>query len=455
MIGKRHWRPAGIPPRMQTGLLPVMALLCLAPAARSDDKLLTWEECVTAAIVHNPDIRAAQQAAARAEASALVARGTTMPQVTLDAGYSHYEDDLRVMSLPQAGDVPTDEAPDGDEGPVFPLEDEFSISLRGRYDVYSGGRLSAEIRKGEAAQRQADARLDSMQHNVLCDLKRAFTRLMYAQRMMQLSRDIERRRNGNLALVRLRFEGGREHKGSFLFSKALHQASQIEIRQAERARKVAQRELARVMGQDIAPGLSVTGLLEFAQELGPTNLEQTVRSHPAHMEKRALLDSAAADVVIARSRFRPSVALSGSLAQYAEDVGFDQNRWSIGLALSVPLYRGGQNVHGLAADIAAQRQAGEELRGTRELLETKLEEAGAAVEDARQLVLSQQQLLAAAATRAEIAQEQYNSGLLKYENWDLIENDLIARQKRLLESLRNAILAEADLKQAQGTGRIP
>ncbi len=438
-----------------TGLLTAVMLLSALPCAGADGDALAWETCIATALKHNPDIKAAEQAVARAEASALVAHGATLPQVSLDAGYSHYQDDLRVMSLQQEGDASGEEAPGGDEAPVFPLENEFSISLRGRYDLYTGGRLTAEIRKGDAAQQQAATRLDGMRHNVLCDLKRAFTRLMYAQRMIQLSRDIEQRRKGNLALVRLRFEGGREHKGSFLFSKALHQESMIEIRQAERARKVAQRELARVMGQDVAPGLSVTGILEFAQELWPTNLEETVRSHPSYAEKRALLSSALADVAIARSRFRPNVALSGSLAQYAQDVGFDQNRWTIGMTLSVPLYRGGQNVHGLASYVAAARQSREELRSTRGLLQTKLEEAMAAVEDARQLVLSQQQLLAASATRAEIAQEQYNSGLLKFENWDLIENDLIARQKRLLEALRNAILAEADLQQAQGTGLVP
>jgi len=440
---------------MPAGMIAAVILLCLVPRSRADGNVFTWKKCAAIALEHNPDIRAAQQAVARAESSTRVARGATMPQVTLNTGYSHYQDDLRVMSLQQVGDVPADGTLGGEDGPVFPLENEFSVSLHGRYDIYTGGRLSAEIRRGETTQRQAVARLDGTRHNVLCDLKRAFTRLMYAQRLIRLAGEIEQRRKGNLELVRLRFEGGREHRGSFLFSKALHREAAIEIRHAERSREVARSALARVMGQDAPPGLSVTGILAFAEESWPTNQEQTVRSHPVYLEKRALLDSAMADVAIARSRFRPGVALSGSLTQYAEDAGVDQNRWTVGLALSVPLYRGGQNVHGLASYTAAAREAREELRSTRDLLRTKLVEAKAAVEDARQFVLTRQQLLAAATTRAEIAQEQYNSGLLKFENWDLIENDLIARQKRLLEALRNAILAEADLQQAQGTGLVP
>jgi outer membrane protein len=66
-----------------------------------------------------------------------------------------------------------------------------------------------------------------------------------------------------------------------------------------------------------------------------------------------------------------------------------------------------------------------------------------------------QAFLDAAKTRADIARTKYNNGLMTFENWDIIENDLIQRQKSFLQSQRDRVVAEAAWEQAQGKGVIP
>jgi outer membrane protein TolC len=63
--------------------------------------------------------------------------------------------------------------------------------------------------------------------------------------------------------------------------------------------------------------------------------------------------------------------------------------------------------------------------------------------------------LEAASVRAEIARSKYNNGLLSFEDWDIIENDLITKQKTYLQSERDVILAEAAWQQTRGKGIIP
>jgi outer membrane protein TolC len=58
-------------------------------------------------------------------------------------------------------------------------------------------------------------------------------------------------------------------------------------------------------------------------------------------------------------------------------------------------------------------------------------------------------------TRADIARTKYNNGLMTFENWDIIENDLIQRQKSFLQGQRDRVVAEAAWEQAQGKGVIP
>jgi outer membrane protein TolC len=61
----------------------------------------------------------------------------------------------------------------------------------------------------------------------------------------------------------------------------------------------------------------------------------------------------------------------------------------------------------------------------------------------------------AQAIREKIARAQYNNGLITFFAWDLIENDFIARQKAILASEQNRIVAEASWENAQGVGVIP
>ena len=58
--------------------------------------------------------------------------------------------------------------------------------------------------------------------------------------------------------------------------------------------------------------------------------------------------------------------------------------------------------------------------------------------------------LLAALTRADIARRKYNNGLITFDDWDVIENDLISRQKTALQSQKDRDLAEANWQLTKG-----
>ena len=58
----------------------------------------------------------------------------------------------------------------------------------------------------------------------------------------------------------------------------------------------------------------------------------------------------------------------------------------------------------------------------------------------------------AAEAREKISRQKYNNGLSTFDEWDLIESDLIKRQKSLLLSERDRVVAEAAWEQVQGKG---
>ncbi|MDH3513536.1 MAG: TolC family protein, partial [Gammaproteobacteria bacterium] len=90
----------------------------------------------------------------------------------------------------------------------------------------------------------------------------------------------------------------------------------------------------------------------------------------------------------------------------------------------------------------------------RQLL-VRLKQAHAGYVESVEKLKVDQAFLEAAVTRAEIARSRYNNGLMSFEDWDRIENDLIQRQKTFLQSQRDRVTAEAAWEQAQGKGVIP
>ena len=62
----------------------------------------------------------------------------------------------------------------------------------------------------------------------------------------------------------------------------------------------------------------------------------------------------------------------------------------------------------------------------------------------------QQKSLQAALERSQIAEAQYSIGFISFDNWIIIENDLVSAKKSYLTARANALRAEAQWVQAKG-----
>ncbi len=81
-----------------------------------------------------------------------------------------------------------------------------------------------------------------------------------------------------------------------------------------------------------------------------------------------------------------------------------------------------------------------------------LEESWKGFLDARQLVLVRKKFLDAAVERSTIANAQYSNGLLSFNEWIIIENNLVSAKKEYLNAGANLLIAEAQWIHAKGGG---
>jgi len=415
--------------------LPVIWLLIIA-AARAAEPPVTWDECVGELIRNNPQLSAAGAAVEKAHADVRGNYGPFLPQVSASGSIGKSNTEL-------------------DTG--YQDSTSYKASLSAYQSLFAGFGDVATLRRSQALLKIAEINLQATKAALSATLRQSFARLMYAQDFVLLSEVIAARRKENVNLVEMRFEAGRENKGSDLRSKAYYRQSRFEVTQAQRGLKTAQQQMAATLGRHEISALTVTGKWDFAAlpEEAP-DFNALALQTPDHRSAATQVRAAKEGVRIAKSSFFPTWSVNGSIGRSDDDSLIPKNdQWSVGTAISLPLFAGGQNWYGMRGAKADQRKAEDTLHDTLNQMVATLEDRFVAWQDAAERTDVQNEFLKAAEVRAEIARAQYQNGLLSFEDWDLIENDLIDKQKAVLTSQRDAVVAQAAWEKALGTGAIP
>lgn len=412
-------------------LLPALLWGLVLPLGAAPPTALVWEASIEEAAAGNPELRAARANLAAAGYSASAAHSGNLPQLSAGAGYSD------------------------SSGSATTTGTNYSTSVSLSQNLFSGFQDSARIERGAANLTQAEAGLATAKARLSQELKSAFAGLQFAQDNVTLTEKIAQRLAENLRLVELRFEGGRENKGSLLLTRATLAQARYENLQAQQALASAQALFARVLGRAEPEGLQVIGGVPVTAPGTTPDFRQLVQQTPDLLQARAQERSAQADVTLARAGFYPSVDLTGSMARVGEDWTPDSDRRTVGLNLSIPLLSGGRDYYTTKSAASTLEAVSSNKDNVERQLLVRLKQAYASYVESVEKLKVDQAFLEAAVTRAEIARSRYNNGLMSFEDWDRIENDLIQRQKIFLQSQRDRVTAEAAWEQAQGKGVIP
>ncbi len=412
----------------------LIASLSFATSASFADSLsaLSWDDARELAARSNSTLLAGRETVEQARYNYQAARATYWPTISGSAGYSRSDSDSR------------------EGGP----SDSTSLGLSAQYNLFSGFADRARVEQTEAALNRALADWQGTQADVSASLRRAFLRLLYAQQRVDLSKSIAARRQQNLDLVQLRFDSGSENKGSLLRAKAVTSQANAEVEQATRSIAVQQRELSNALGQDPTDSWIVRGEWAHAAPDADPLWADLMRNTPAVRAAQANLESSKAAVQLARGSIYPSLALRAGIDRSGEEWPPDNDAWSVGATLSVPLFTGGQNINKLSSAQAALRQSEAQLHSAEQAALLDLESAWTNLRDAQQRRDVQAAFLDAAEVRAEIAREQYANGLLSFQNWDQIEDELTSSQQSLLTSDRDAAIAAAEWDRVRGISTL-
>ncbi len=425
--------------------LSVSLLFLLSLPSTLFAETLSFQDCLEEVRANNPELQALGYSKEAAKYGRKAAQSDFFPTISGTASAQHT--DNRGGSNSSRGGVL--DSPNRRSNSSHNNTYRAGVSLT--QNIFAGFGTEANLDAAKATEIESAANLKTTLAKVSAELKTAFSDLDYWQRYTTLATKIADRRRENLNIVELRYEGGNENRGSYLQAKALADEAAYEKTQATREVEAARTELARVLGRFDSTGLTIKG--EVPHSLTPKyNIDQEIDNHPEVIAAKARRLASEARVKSAKSSFYPDINLTAQATISDSDMMHDNEDYAVGIDASIPIFTFGKNKNRLNQAKAELSEAQAQEKVKKQSVESAITSAETSLKAARDKVNVEKNLKSAAAVRAEIGRSKYNIGLLDYENWDIIENDLISRQKSELKSERDLIVAEANFEKAIGQG---
>jgi outer membrane protein TolC len=413
--------------RLTRSIFLIIPLMLFGMIKLNAVEVLTWEDCVKEARRNHPDLVSASEKARQAGLNTKITKSGLLPQISGDASARK----------------------SGVEGQDSTNSYSYGFSIRQL--IYDGFKTSSDVSAASESAKAVQYNYLVVSSNVRQSLSAAFAELLRAQELVPITETIAARRKQNLELVQLRYKAGREHKGSLLTAEADFAQAQYEVQQAKRNVSLAQRRLIKELGRGKFSPIEVKGDFEYApKEEQKPDLESLADSTPLLKQIIANKEAVRYGLRSAKASLYPQIYTSVSAGASAQDFPPDQNDWSVGISLSVPLFEGGANKARISKAESSLNQAAADERSDRDNLILTLERTWKSLQDAIDTVSVQKKYFEAAEERAKIANVQYSTGLISFDNWVIIEDNLVNARKSYLNARANVLLTEADWIQAKG-----
>lgn len=381
---------------------------------------LTWGDCLAEAKKNHPDLISAQESVKESEAKKKITGSALFPQI---------DSSLDLSSARTAGKT----------------TDTYTYGATGTQLLFDARKTQENLKADSENIKAARENYRYASAQVRLYLRSAFINLLKAQELIYVAQDIVKIRRGSLILITLRYESGLEHKGALLTAEANVAEANFEFSRAKRDVELAQRQLTKEMGRNEFIAMSVAGdftVQDSAKD--KPDFQALLKSNPSLLGARAKTSAAAFSVKSAYSDFAPQV--SGKAGANKTDSLWppEGEQWNAGLSVTLPIFEGGLRVAQVSQAQSVYKQAEADERSIRDAAIVSLEQTWVALQDALETVEVQGKTLEATEERSKIAEAQYSTGFINFDNWIIIQNDLVNAKKSFLNARSNALLAEAN-----------
>ena len=396
------------------------AQLTLPPARQAvpefSSRKMTLAECVALALEQNTEIRQAKDEVRRKEGISVEVRSALLPKVFATGNFEYQS--KRLNSLLVNG---------GAFGAAIVSDDElnWNAGVRVSQLLFDGGAALSRTRAARISESQSMLLLQDTIDRVILDVRRVVYTVLLNRSLIDVQTEAVNLRQQQLSTQQKKFKAGSVTKFNVLTADVELANTLPQLIRAENTKRIAEVQLARILALDYPvdisdrwiPPVKVEGDLPYQPVTTdlPSSLENAIRNRndlravkkEIEVQKK-LFDAAKEDAFI------PKIVGSGGY-----DVIQNPNSSSLGTTLQGPvagingtwtLFDGLQSTgrfEQLKAQISKAQVAYEEKQRT---VESDVREAVVKIEEAQQLVVSQQKNVEQARESLRLAEARFNVG---------------------------------------------
>lgn len=407
--------------------LSLIIQILLAGVAFSAEQL-TLEECIQTALNNHPDLAAAASRIDSKQASVGQAASGTRPQVSLGSGYTRSDNSVQ----------------DSNSG-------SYKTDVQASQTLFDWGRNDLGIKGAKTELDATTADYLTARDTVISNVRSAYYGLNMAVREHEIALTRYQNYERRLEWARSYYKVGTKARIEVSKAEADLANSKLTLVKSESSAEQYRSQLASAMG---VPMLNIENVRDVLEPddwnvLLDESVAAALENRPELIAQRKRVDYAKINLELQKKGKSPSISASAGYNLYG-NAPFDENGWSAGLSLSVPIFDGGltrSKIDGARADLTTS-EAQYESRANSVILEVR--QAWESLREARQSLDASNESERYAKETLDLALGRYKAGVGdSLEISDAVESYSTA-QMNTATSLYNYQNAKLQLQKAMG-----
>ena len=438
---------------MSVGVFLLLSKMVLGQTDTVSSQIFSLDQCIELSLKNNATVIAAKNAYQVAKNDIWTGWGVLMPSLSSRIGYS------RIVQGPtqQTSYDPT-------TGTLIPgmggiqVSKSYSASMSASQSWSLGGYNFYEIREKYASRNSAYNSYQFTRQELILSVKQAYFNVLKAKMLLGIQLEALKSAEEQLKIAQTRYDLGSASFSDVLKAKVQYGDVKLALITADNNVKLVKATLNDIMGQNVDFPIEVEENLTqpafpYSYEDG---LNRAVEENPSVLKSKADLESAKAQMGLARSGLFPSFNLSGSYSWNNQDI--DQIKdirkrdydWSLNASISFNIFENFQRKQNLSYAKAGLNSAEYNFRQTKRDVSLQVKQAFIGVQQAQETIGLTNDKLQSAKEDLDLVQEKYALGAASI--LDLLDAEVSYKQAQSdqVQALYDYNLAVALFEQAMG-----
>ena len=320
---------------------------------------------------------------------------------------------------------------------------ESELSMVASQLVWDGGKVQYQLDAARAVFLQSNDTYDHYSIEIRYGLRTQFLSVWAAQMLLKLNQKILKRRETQCKQVEYRYKAGLENLGALAIAKANLGDAQFQVSDAQRAIKKKRILLEKMLGCPV-PTMAVT-LNSTVETIDVDQIPTLALQHPASSQVAHQIKTAESQLAYQQSLYMPDVYFNiqadKTLANPFHNNPSNTDQWGATVVGTWQLWDSGQRHASIEKATIQLAQLRLRYDDTLAQLKANLHAAFLDYESSCDDLENQKSILLAIEERAKIMATQYDSGLITFNDWSLIEDKRVSAEKAVLQAHQNYYVA--------------